>query len=161
MIPGIRSAVAKMVCTCTVALLVILGPGCRRPATAIQLGGDPKQGAILLSAHGCGGCHTIPGGAGANGTIGPPLTGYARRVYVAGKLPNQLDNLMRWIRYPQSIEPGTAMPSLPVNLSDWRMVMKACRQPCRLIAPSPVTPISAPRWPRHPRELQLPPRPVR
>ena len=104
-----------MVCTCTVALLVILGPGCRRPATAIQIGGDPKQGAILLSAHGCGGCHTIPGVSGANGTIGPPLTGYARRVYVAGKLPNQLDNLMRWIRYPQSIEPGTAMPSLPVN----------------------------------------------
>jgi cytochrome c1 len=77
--------------------------------------GDPKQGAILLSAHGCGACHTIPGVSQATGTIGPPLTGYARRVYVAGKLPNQLDNLMRWIRNPQSIEPGTAMPNLPVN----------------------------------------------
>ncbi len=70
---------------------------------------------MLLSAHGCGICHTIPGVLGANGTIGPPLTDYARRVYIAGKLPNQLDNLMRWIRNPQGIEPGTAMPNLPVS----------------------------------------------
>jgi cytochrome c len=102
-----------------VALLVLLGPGCRlTPAT--EPNDDPKQGAVLLSAHGCGGCHTIPGVSGANGTIGPPLTGYARRVYVAGKLPNQLDNLVRWIRNPQSIEPGTAMPNLPVNQSEAR-----------------------------------------
>jgi cytochrome c1 len=82
--------------------------------------GDPKQGAILLSAHGCGACHTIPGVSGATGSIGPPLTGYARRVYVAGKLPNQLDNLVRWIRDPQRIEPGTAMPNLFVNESEAR-----------------------------------------
>ena len=98
-----------------VALLMILGPGCRRPSPAMEAGGDPKQGAILLSAHGCGSCHTIPGVSEATGTIGPPLTGYARRVYVAGKLPNQVGNLIRWIRNPQSIEPGTAMPNLPVN----------------------------------------------
>jgi cytochrome c1 len=97
-----------------VAPLVLLA-GCRRLSPAMEPDGDPKQGAILLSAHGCGACHTIPGVSQATGTIGPPLTGYARRVYVAGKLPNQLDNLMRWIRNPQSIEPGTAMPNLPVN----------------------------------------------
>jgi cytochrome c len=102
------------------ALLVLLGVGCRRLSPAMEPDRDPKQGAILLSAHGCGGCHTIPGVSGANGTIGPPLTGYARRVYVAGKLPNQLDNLMRWIRDPQSIEPGTVMPNLPVNEAEAR-----------------------------------------
>ena len=102
-----------------VALLVILGPGCRRPSPA-EADDDPKQGAILLSAHGCGGCHTIPGVSGADGTIGPPLTGYARRVYIAGKFPNQPDNLTRWIRDPQSIEPGTAMPNLPVNEAEAR-----------------------------------------
>jgi cytochrome c len=102
------------------ALLVLLGVGCRRLSPAMEPDRDPKQGAILLSAHGCGGCHTIPGVSGANGTIGPPLTGYARRGYVAGKLPNQLDNLMRWIRDPQSIEPGTVMPNLPVNEAEAR-----------------------------------------
>jgi cytochrome c len=103
-----------------VVLLIIVGPGCRQPSAAIEPGSDPKQGAILLSAHGCGSCHTIPGVSGADGTIGPPLTGYARRGYVAGKLPNQLDNLMRWIRDPQSIEPETAMPKLPVNQAEAR-----------------------------------------
>jgi cytochrome c len=102
-----------------VAPLVLLA-GCRQLSPAMEPDGDPKQGAILLSAHGCGACHTIPGVSDATGTIGPPLTGYARRVYVAGKLPNQLDNLVRWIRDPQSIEPGTAMPNLPVNESEAR-----------------------------------------
>jgi cytochrome c len=103
-----------------VALLVLVGAGCSRLSPATEPDGDPKQGAILLSAHGCGACHTIPGVSGATGSIGPPLTGYARRVYVAGKLPNQLDNLVRWIRDPQSIEPGTAMPNLFVNESEAR-----------------------------------------
>ena len=98
-----------------VALLALLGAGCGPPAPETISKGDPEQGAMLLSAHGCGGCHTIPGVSGASGTIGPPLTGYARRAYIAGKLPNRRDNLMLWIQDPQSIEPGTAMPNLAVN----------------------------------------------
>jgi cytochrome c len=105
-----------------VALLALVGTGCGRPAPEIVPDGDPKQGAILLSAHGCGSCHTIPGVSGANGTIGPPLTHYSRRVYIAGKLPNRLENLIRWIRSPQSIEPGTAMPNLPVNEAEARVM---------------------------------------
>jgi cytochrome c len=97
------------------ALLALPGAGCGRPAPETIPNGDPEQGAMLLSAHGCGGCHAIPGVSGANGTIGPPLTDYAGRAYIAGKLPNGRDNLMRWIQDPQSIEPGTAMPNLAVN----------------------------------------------
>ena len=100
-------------------LLALPGVGCGR-SPAMDPSGDPKQGAILLSAHGCGSCHTIPGVSGASGTIGPPLTGYAGRAYIAGKLPNQPDNLTRWIRDPQGIEPGTAMPNLPVNEAEAR-----------------------------------------
>jgi cytochrome c len=103
-----------------IALLVFLGAGCRRLSPGTEPDGDAKQGVILLSAHACGACHTIPGVSGATGTIGPPLTGYARRTYIAGKLPNQLDNLTKWIRDPQSIEPGTAMPNLPVNEAEAR-----------------------------------------
>jgi cytochrome c len=106
--------------TTIVALLVLPGAACGRRSPATVPDGDPKQGAILLSAHGCGACHTIPGVSAATGTIGPPLGGFARRVYLAGKLPNQLDHLIRWIRAPQSIEPGTAMPNLPVNEAEAR-----------------------------------------
>ena len=104
----------------TVVLLALWVVGCGPQSPELDSGGDPKQGAILLSAHGCGSCHTIPGVSGASGTIGPPLARYARRAYIAGKLPNQPDNLTRWIRDPQGIEPGTAMPNLPVNGAEAR-----------------------------------------
>jgi cytochrome c len=101
-------------------LLVVPLAECRqRPRTAVSVG-DPKEGATLLSAHGCGSCHTIPGVPGADGTIGPPLDGFARRAFIAGKLPNQFTDLTRWIRSPQAIEPGTAMPNLPVSEAEAR-----------------------------------------
>jgi cytochrome c1 len=82
--------------------------------------GDPKEGAVLLAAHGCGGCHSIPGVTGADGTLGPPLDQFGRRAFIAGKLPNQFHHLTRWIRTPQAVEPGTAMPNLPVNEAEAR-----------------------------------------
>jgi cytochrome c len=98
----------------SVLLLVIALAACRRQSeTAVTA--DPEAGAILLAAHGCGSCHTIPGVSGAAGTIGPPLDRLATRTFIAGRLPNSLENLTRWIPTPQAIEPGTAMPNLPVN----------------------------------------------
>jgi cytochrome c len=47
--------------------------------------------------------------------VGPPLTTFARRAYIAGQLPNQPENLIRWIQDPQAVEPGTAMPNLRVS----------------------------------------------
>lgn len=47
--------------------------------------------------------------------VGPPLTTFARRAYIAGQLPNQAENLIRWIQHPQAVEPGTAMPDLGVG----------------------------------------------
>jgi cytochrome c1 len=76
----------------------------------------------LLFAFGCGACHIIPGVVGASGTIGPPLDGFGRRVYIAGKLPNRPENLLRWIQDPQGVEPGTAMPSLPVSDDEARHI---------------------------------------
>lgn len=35
---------------------------------------------------------------------------------IAGELPNTPDNLVRWIKDPKLVEPGTAMPDL--GLSD-------------------------------------------
>lgn len=100
-------------------LALPLGACRQRPAAPAALG-DPGEGAMLLSVHGCGGCHVIPGVTGAGGTIGPPLDGFARRAFIAGRLPNEFPNLTRWIRAPQAIEPGTAMPNLPVNEAEAR-----------------------------------------
>ena len=83
-------------------------------------GGDAAQGRLVIRQYGCGTCHVIPGVPGANGTVGAPLTEFARRKYIAGELPNTSDNLVRWIVNPQLIEPGTAMPNLNVTSAEAR-----------------------------------------
>lgn len=80
----------------------------------MMTGGDPERGRLHLEAYGCGSCHAIPGVNGADAYVGPPLINWSDRSFIAGSLPNTADNLIFWIRYPQSVEPGTAMPDLNV-----------------------------------------------
>jgi cytochrome c2 len=88
---------------------------------AVQLtGGDPGRGPALIRRYGCSACHVVPGVRGADGKVGPSLEGIAGRVYLAGRLPNTPDNLLKWIRDPQGIERGNAMPNLGVTESDAR-----------------------------------------
>jgi cytochrome c1 len=95
-------------------LLLAACAGGDDPVRAVP-GGDPAQGKQLIASYGCGACHTIPGVSGANGLVGPPLEQFARRIYIAGQVPNNTDFLIRWIEVPQAIEPGTAMPNLGVS----------------------------------------------
>jgi cytochrome c2 len=90
--------------------------GAAPPQVAHQ--GDPARGARLISSYGCASCHTIPGIHGADGLVGPPLTEFARRSYIAGMLPNTETNLQHWIEDPQSVVPGNAMPDLDVSARD-------------------------------------------
>ncbi|HEX2060332.1 MAG TPA: c-type cytochrome [Thermoanaerobaculia bacterium] len=107
-----------------IALLVALVCLACRPQddrTARQLtGGDPDRGKIAIRSYGCGACHTVPGVKAATGLVGPPLTNIGSRVYLAGQLPNTPDNMKRWIREPQSIANGTAMPDMNVTEQDAR-----------------------------------------
>ncbi len=81
----------------------------------LVIGGDPERGRISLDGFGCGTCHVIPGVKGAVGGVGPPLSRFAVRSYIAGQLANEPQNLIRWIQDPQAVEPGTAMPNLGVD----------------------------------------------
>ena len=58
----------------------------------------------------------MPGVPNANGLVGPPLGGFARRTVIAGVLPNTPPNLVLWLRNPQAVTPGNAMPN--VGLTD-------------------------------------------
>jgi cytochrome c2 len=78
-------------------------------------GGDARRGAAWMTQLGCAGCHTIPGVRGAKGNVGPPLAGIGTRTYVAGMLRNTPANLVRWIRDPQAVVPGNAMPNMGVS----------------------------------------------
>lgn len=86
----------------------------------MPLGGEPRRAAAAIRKYGCNTCHKIPGIRGAAGHVGPPLDELGLRLYLAGRLRNTPENLVRWIRTPQSIEPGTVMPNLGVTDRDAR-----------------------------------------
>ncbi|GAB2934837.1 hypothetical protein GCM10027280_23380 [Micromonospora polyrhachis] len=101
--------------------LVCVATACTRvsPPPPPEAGsGYPARGAQLIEQYGCGSCHTVPGVDRADGLVGPPLTRFGARSYVAGELPNNAENLRHWIEDPQSVEPGTAMPDLGVGPID-------------------------------------------
>jgi mono/diheme cytochrome c family protein len=80
-------------------------------AYSVPDGGDPGRGRAVIEHFDCGSCHTIPGVRGARGLVGPPLLWYSRRSFIAGELPNTPENTVRWVRAPESVEAGTAMPA--------------------------------------------------
>lgn len=83
-------------------------------------GGDASRGAQLITEIGCGSCHMIPGIDGAEGVVGPPLSRWAVRSFIAGKLPNKPDNLITWLMDAPAVEPHTAMPDLKITTDQAR-----------------------------------------
>lgn len=84
------------------------------PATVTA--GDRDRGLAAIERRGCASCHSIPGVQRAESSfVGPPLTKYAQRSYVAGILVNNEENLTRWIMDPKEVDPRTAMPDLGVD----------------------------------------------
>jgi cytochrome c1 len=79
---------------------------------------ENDRGRILITTYGCGTCHEVAGVATATGLVGPPLTGVARRMYLAGRLANTPENMVRWIRHPHEVDPQTVMPELQVSQQD-------------------------------------------
>lgn len=106
------------------AITLLVQTGCDRDAAASRSLPDPHsigdagRGRDLVSSYGCGSCHTIAGIPGANGMVGPSLSGFGQRIYIAGHLRNTPDNLVRWIRDPQSISPGNVMPRMGIDRRD-------------------------------------------
>ncbi len=104
----------------TVALVIAACTS--QPAdVALQVtGGDASRAPALIREYGCSSCHVVPGVRAARGLVGPPLTDFRSRAYIAGAVPNTPENLILWIRVPQAIEPGTAMPNTGVTDADAR-----------------------------------------
>ncbi|HLH91984.1 MAG TPA: c-type cytochrome [Xanthobacteraceae bacterium] len=90
------------------------GPSQAQPAP----GGDPKRGASLIRHYGCGACHEIPGIDDADGLVGPPLHRIGSRVYIAGVLRNTPQSMSAWLRDPQAIVSGNAMPNMGLTEKD-------------------------------------------
>ena len=106
---------------CAAAALAL--SACKAHVNGVSPGpkfGNAKHGAELIEYFGCGACHSIPGISGADAMVGPPLDHFANRIYIAGVLSNTPDNLVLWIRKPQSVVPGNAMPQMGIGEHDAR-----------------------------------------
>jgi len=74
--------------------------------------GNSDIGAVRIQQAGGGSCHIIPGIRNADGLVGPPLNHMGRRIFIAGLLRNTPGNMVTWLRDPQRIVPGNAMPDM-------------------------------------------------
>ena len=97
--------------------------GAQNRAVALALThGTPGRAPVLLTRYGCAGCHTIPGAPGADGKVGPDLSGLRERVFIGGVLRNTPDDLIQWIVDPQRFSPRSAMPKTGITEAEARDV---------------------------------------
>ncbi|WFU75007.1 c-type cytochrome [Bradyrhizobium sp. CB2312] len=115
-----------MMCPTTrllIASLLAVTAGACEPGKAAGPGnfiGDARRGPDLIKQYQCGSCHEIPGIAGADGNVGPPLHRIGTRTYIAGYIQNSPDNMADWIENPQRALPGNAMPRMGIPQRDAR-----------------------------------------
>lgn len=99
--------------------------GLERPADdRVVRGGDPARGRAIVASgqYGCTACHAIPGTAGVQGIVGPPLHGFAGRIFVAGELPNTPRVLTAFLEDPPALVPQSGMPDVGLSPEEARHV---------------------------------------
>ena len=89
------------------------GRGTYQDAGPVSPGGSTdlaQRGHQLFTTKACVACHAVKGTT-AQGKIGPNLTRFGSRRYLAaGARQNTIENLEQWIRDPESLKPGALMP---------------------------------------------------
>jgi putative membrane protein len=115
--------VVSLAALATVGMAAFISAGCGNNydrAARELTGGEPTRGPAAIRKYGCDTCHVIPGVLTATATVGPPLTQVARRAYLAGRIDNTPENMIKWIRHPHSVDDRTLMPEMGVSVQDGR-----------------------------------------
>jgi cytochrome c2 len=114
----------RAVATLGLVSIAVVAAGCgtaRSPELVPN--GDSSRGQRLIERYGCGSCHSIPGIERANGRIGPSLDDFRDIRTIAGEIPNNPENAIRWVRDSKKIEPGTIMPDFDMSERDARDIV--------------------------------------
>ncbi|WP_140631489.1 c-type cytochrome [Methylibium rhizosphaerae] len=98
----------------------VLLAACLPSPQARQASGDAERGRKLIAQYQCGECHSVPGVEDARGTRAVTLESFGLRSYIAGRVPQQPEVLVRWIVEPAAVVPGTTMPRMGVSERDAR-----------------------------------------
>jgi cytochrome c oxidase subunit 2 len=84
---------------------------------------EAVRGKALFLSTACAQCHTVRGSS-ATGSLGPDLTHVgSRSALAAGTVPNEPAKLAAWINDPQSLKPGSTMPSSRLPPDDIRALV--------------------------------------
>ncbi len=105
---------------------VVVGFGAVAPVAADDA--PPGRGAALFLQKGCTGCHSLHG---QGGDIGPNLDDVRSRL--------RAEYLYQWLRDPQAIKPGTAMPNLHLTDDERAELVFFLLEPGPAVAGSPAT----------------------
>ena len=99
------------------ALVCLATQACQQERMPINriVEGQPTVGKALIRTYGCSSCHTIPHVPGPRGVVGPPLSRFAKRSFIGGRIPNEPSNLVRWIEDAPRMIPETGMPDMGVE----------------------------------------------
>lgn len=117
----LRAGLTTRLTAGTVLVCAALASGCTKEAPASRVaGGDPERGRLLVQQYQCAACHFIPEVQGPNGDAGPSLQSMGRMSYIAGSIPNQPENMIRFLQNPPAVKPGTLMPALGISNDEAR-----------------------------------------
>ena len=83
-------------------------------------GGHPDDGRAAIARSPCINCHVIPGIPESRGVVGPPLSRWAGRAYIGGRVANTPETLVQWIRDAPSFDPEVAMPDMGISEQEAR-----------------------------------------
>ena len=117
---SIRIATTAMASPLIGALPAACADKSDRPRTLA--GADPAAGLAAMERVGCAACHDVPGVRWPQGKAAAPLAGFGDSPMIAGRLPNQPDLLVRFVRDAPSLDPQTAMPPMPLTEAEARDV---------------------------------------
>lgn len=107
------------------AVLVLVITGCgiltsSQDASVEETGGNIARGEDLVRLNGCMACHSIPDMSSVQDGYGPDLDGFADRRLIGGSAENTPDVLIQFLMSPQTVIPGTGMPTLGLTEEEAR-----------------------------------------
>lgn len=107
------------------AVLVLIITGCgfltsSQDARVEETGGNISRGEDLVRQNGCMACHSIPNMGSVQDGYGPDLDGFAHRRLIGGSAENTPDVLIQFLMSPQTVVPGTGMPTLGLTEDESR-----------------------------------------
>ena len=117
----LRASLPTHATTGALLCAAVLASGCAKEEPVSRVaGGDPERGRLLVQQYQCAACHFIPEVQGPNGDAGPSLESMGRLSYIAGSIPNQPENMIRFLQNPPAVKPGTLMPALGISNDEAR-----------------------------------------